>query len=304
MKYESNLLVYSELYTITKEYEVLKDLQPILKDKIIQNLPCDNIHELIGTMLISLFPECRDILSFVESNLISLLDTEIPTEAYGKLLNMMGKLEYENAKFSPDLISKLTQKILSLDSNAFDSIIVFSLHYFTNKGYSHDLIRRSIDRIKQNHQGIEVVDTKPNLYEFADWYKEGDKYIVIKNDFMNRLGIRGQATILNSIFLMKSKDSELIDIARHYIKKIARHHFFEIKLKHRITLIKGAALRDNLDKQILTELIRAWNKYPLPSLQILDRWKTLKDFTQAQSFLRNADVKGLPTLELNVISDD
>ena len=108
MKEKSNLLLYSELYTITKEYEVLKDLQPILKHKIIQNLPCDNIHELIGTMLISLFPECRDMLSLVESNLISLLDTQIPTEAYGKLLNMMGKLEYENAQFSPDCISKLT----------------------------------------------------------------------------------------------------------------------------------------------------------------------------------------------------
>jgi hypothetical protein len=121
---------------------------------------------------------------------------------------------------------------------------------------------------------------------------------------MNRLGIRGQATILISIFLMKSKDIELIEISRHYIKKIARHHFFEIKLKHRITLIKGAAFRDNLDKQILTELIRAWNKYPLPSLQILDRWKTLKDFTQAQSLLRNSNLKGLPELELNVMSDD
>jgi hypothetical protein len=304
MKDDSNLLVYSELYTITKEYDVLKEIQPILKHRIIQSLPCDNIHELIGTMLVCLFPECRDILSLVESNLMSLLDTEIPVEAYGKLLNMMGKLEYENAKFSSDLIFKLTQKILSLDSNSFDSIIVFSLHYFTNKRISHDLVRRSIERIKQNHQGIEVVDNKPNLYEFADWYKEGDKYIVIKNDFMNRLGIRGQATILISIFLMKSKDIELIEISRHYIKKIARHHFFEIKLKHRITLIKGAAFRDNLDKQILTELIIAWNKYPLPSLQILDRWKTLKDFTQAQSLLRNSNLKGLPELELNVMSDD
>lgn len=304
MREESNLLVYSELYTITEEYEVLKELKPVLKERIINNLPCGNIDELIGTMLVCLFPECRDILPLVESNLISLVDTEIPTESYGKLLNMMGKLEYENAKFSPDLILKLTQKILSLDSSAFDSIIVFSLHYFSNKPSSNDLIRRSIERIKLNHQGTEVLDTKPNIHEFADWYKEGDKYIVIKNDFMNRLGIRGQATILNSIFLMKSRDSDLIDITRHYIKKIARHHFFEIKLKHRITLIKGAALRDNLDKEILTELIRAWNKYPVPNLQILDRWKTLKDFTQAQAYLRNAEVKGLPELELNVISDD
>lgn len=295
-----NLLAYSELYTITEEYNILKDLQPVLKEKIMRSLPTANIQELIGTMLICLFKDCRDILPLVESNLISLLDTDIPIEAYGKLLNIMGKLEYENAKFSTNLVSKLSDKMFSLSDNQFDSIIVFALHFFSNKPSNTELIKRSMRRIKENHLGVEKTSVKPINKDTTDWYKENDHYIVIKNDFLSRLGIRGQATILTSIFLAKARDQELFEIIQHYIKKIARHHFFEIKIKQRISLIKGAALRENLDREILTELITTWNKYPIANLEVLDRWKTVKDFSYVKAYLRNAKMTGIPEIELNI----